>query len=251
MLVVQRVGGCQVWIAINSQARKSIDESLSHSQKFRLMLSLELLEYEKMPEARKVASKYLLLGCNGGRMKGFSCKKIPATWTQRCPSTNRLSIIRFYWWVILDCLFPKTVGLILAIEVLPNTSYFFAVAADSQFFDPVFTGKTIYSCKGDGLRMSFPNETGLEGVLVDNCLVTRWALGNTLLTVKDLIGNSVFPTRVFQPQRRQITGWCPMFSCGVHEGKMGVIKNINESRHWVTLEPVGSDNGYIMDTLCT
>jgi hypothetical protein len=57
MLVVQRVGRHQVRIAINTQAGKSIDESLSCSQKFRPMLSLMLSEYKRMPEEQKVVSK--------------------------------------------------------------------------------------------------------------------------------------------------------------------------------------------------
>jgi hypothetical protein len=39
---------------------------------------------------------------------------------------------------------------------------------------------------------------------------------------------------------------------GTHEGKTGMIKKINQTRHWVTLEPLGSaGNGYITETFCT
>jgi hypothetical protein len=79
--------------------------------------------------------------------------------------------------------------------------------ADSRFCNLVFPGQTIYSsCKGDGLRVSFPNETGLGDILVNNCLVTRWAFGNTLLTVNDMIGKLGMPNKSV-PTPKEADNW--------------------------------------------
>ena len=37
---------------------------------------------------------------------------------------------------------------------------------------------------------------------------------------------------------------------GIHEGKTGIIKKINESRHRVNLEPFVPGNNFIADALC-
>jgi hypothetical protein len=45
-----------------------------------------------------------------------------------------------------------------------------------------------FTCEGKGLRISFPLDTGLPDTVVDDYLVTKWAFGNTLLWVEDIIG---------------------------------------------------------------
>jgi hypothetical protein len=130
MSVVRNVDGRQVRIAINAQARKSIDESLSRSQMFRPMLSLVLSEYERMPEERKVVSNRLLHGRVRGGMNGFRCIKNPCNMD---PMSFYQPLIHYSLLLVshFGLSFPETVGLISAIEVLPNTSYFFAAAAET------------------------------------------------------------------------------------------------------------------------
>ncbi len=45
----------------------------------------------------------------------------------------------------------------------------------------------LFRCEGDGLQISFPTEE-FEDVLVDDYLVKKWAYGNTLLSVEEMIG---------------------------------------------------------------
>jgi hypothetical protein len=51
MSVVRRVGGQEVRISINAQARKLVDKSLSRSKKYLPMLEMVMLAYESMPES--------------------------------------------------------------------------------------------------------------------------------------------------------------------------------------------------------
>jgi hypothetical protein len=103
MSVVCKVGGKDVWIAINAQARKLVDASLASSQMYRPMLMMVLSEYEKVPESRKIISKSLLLGQDEGGMVGYHCIKIPAAWTL-FPSTIHSFTAPFScWWLILVC----------------------------------------------------------------------------------------------------------------------------------------------------
>jgi hypothetical protein len=56
------------------------------------------------------------------------------------------------------------------------------------FCDLFFKGQMLYTCKGSGLRTIYPQNTELEDTLVDDYLVKKWPLGNTLLLVEDSNG---------------------------------------------------------------
>lgn len=74
---IMNVDGKEVWIGINTQGRKSIDDCLSRSNKYWPLLQMVLSEYERMPNNRRVVSESLLHGQNGGGMLGFYCLKNP------------------------------------------------------------------------------------------------------------------------------------------------------------------------------
>ncbi len=130
MSVVRVVKGKEVRIAINAQARKSIDDCLSRSQLYRPMMTMVLEEYSKMPDSWKVVSKKLLLGGVGAGMQGFRCVKNlcnmdPMSYYQPFLHYSLLLVNHY------GLSFPETVGLMSAIEVVPNTSYFFSLAAEA------------------------------------------------------------------------------------------------------------------------
>lgn len=62
MLVIQKIGGKDVWISINAQAQKSVGECLAQSKMYAPIMLMVLSKYEKVPESRKVVSKSFLLG---------------------------------------------------------------------------------------------------------------------------------------------------------------------------------------------
>jgi hypothetical protein len=59
--------------------------------------------------------------------------------------------------------------------------------SDRKFCDLIFPGQMLFTCKGDGLRISFPSIMEAEDTVVDQYLVHQWAFDNTLLSVKDVI----------------------------------------------------------------
>jgi hypothetical protein len=126
------MGGKEKQIVINAQAQKSVDECLAHSQLYRPLISMVLSEYERMPESWKVVSPSLLLGRDEGGveggMAGFRCiqnlcNMDPMSFYQPFIHYTVLLVDRF------GLSFPERVGLIAAIEILPNISYYFAAAA--------------------------------------------------------------------------------------------------------------------------
>jgi hypothetical protein len=130
MSVVQRVGGKVVRIGINAQGRKSIDDCLSRTQRYCPLLKLVLNEYAKNPELRKVVSKNLLRGSIGGGLNGFPCVQNHCNMD---PMAYYQPFIHYSLQLVshFGLTFPKTVGLVLAIEVLPNTAYYFSAAAEA------------------------------------------------------------------------------------------------------------------------
>lgn len=60
--------------------------------------------------------------------------------------------------------------------------------SDKRFCDLVFPGQSIYSCDGDGLRVSIPNESEQEDTFIEDYLVTKWAFANTSITVEEMNG---------------------------------------------------------------
>jgi hypothetical protein len=58
--------------------------------------------------------------------------------------------------------------------------------SDARFCDLAFRGQMLFSCEGNYLRVSFDAKTGLQDMLIDEYLVTKWAFGNTLLTVEEM-----------------------------------------------------------------
>jgi hypothetical protein len=132
MLVIWTVGGKEKRIAINAQAQKSVDECLACSQLYWLLISMILSEYARMPESRKVVSPALLRGQDRGGveggMAGFRCIRNPCNMD---PMSFYQPFIH-YTVLLVDRFglsFPETVRLMAAIEILPNTSYYFAAAA--------------------------------------------------------------------------------------------------------------------------
>jgi hypothetical protein len=128
--VLRNVDGLNVRIGINAQARKLIDDCLSRSKRYRPMLERVLSECERMSESRKLVSKSLLHGRDGGGMLGFRCPKNPCNMDQMSyhePFINYLMLLVKHFGLT----FPETVGLMSVIEVLPNTAYFFCAAAEA------------------------------------------------------------------------------------------------------------------------
>jgi hypothetical protein len=128
--VVRTIGGKEVRISINAQARKSVDECLARSKMYAPLMSSVLSAYEEVPEARKVISKALVEGGDCAGMVGFRClmnrcNMDPMSYIQPFLHYSILLVQRF------GLTFPETVSLMAAIEVLPNTAYYFAAAAES------------------------------------------------------------------------------------------------------------------------
>jgi hypothetical protein len=57
-----------------------------------------------------------------------------------------------------------------------------------MFCDLLFPGHMLFTCEGDGLRISFPSNMESNDTVVDLYLVHQWAFDNTLMLVKDIIG---------------------------------------------------------------
>ncbi len=128
--VVQNVGGKDVRIAINAQARLSVDLCMSRSELYSPLITMVMSEYEKMPKSRKFLSPSSLLGQNAGGMTGFRCLKNACNMD---PMSYYSPFIHYSLRLVdhFGLSFPETVSLVSAIEVLPNTVYFFAAAAES------------------------------------------------------------------------------------------------------------------------
>jgi hypothetical protein len=56
------------------------------------------------------------------------------------------------------------------------------------FCDLAFEGQMLFKCEGDGLRVFFPSNGEAEDTLVEDYLIRKWAFGNTILLVEDVIG---------------------------------------------------------------
>jgi hypothetical protein len=142
MLVVRKVGGRLVRIGINAQGRKSIDLCLLRTHRFQPLVDLVMKEYHNMPDERKVVSKKLLGGKVGGGMNGFACIRNPCNMD---PMAFYQPFIHYSIRLVahFGLTFPETVGLLSAIEVLPNTVYYFSAAAEAMLsMEP----KELHSC---------------------------------------------------------------------------------------------------------
>ncbi len=127
---IMHVDGKDVRIGINAQGRKSIDDCLSRSNKYRPLLETVLSVYERMPDNRKVVSKTLLQGQDGGGIAGFHCLRNPCNMDPMSfcqPFLHYLTLLVEHFGLT----FPETVGVVAAIEILPNTAYFFCAAAEA------------------------------------------------------------------------------------------------------------------------
>jgi hypothetical protein len=111
LLVVRKVGGKEVWIAINAQARKSVDECPSHSKMYGPLIMIVLSEYDSMPESRQVLSKSSLLGRDVGGMVGLLCLKNPCNMD---PMSFYQPFIHYLLLLVdhFGLSFPETVSLI-------------------------------------------------------------------------------------------------------------------------------------------
>jgi hypothetical protein len=130
MLKVMNVDGKDVPIGINAQGRKSIDDSLSRSNQYRPLLQMVLSEYERMQNNRRVVSEALFNGTDGGGIHGFCCLKNPCNME---PMSYHQPFLHYATHLIkrFGLTFPVTVGVMSAIEVLPNTAYYFSAAAEA------------------------------------------------------------------------------------------------------------------------
>jgi hypothetical protein len=60
--------------------------------------------------------------------------------------------------------------------------------AAERFCNLAFWGQMVITCEGDGLRVSFLLNDKFEETVVDNFLVTKWAFGNTRLSLEEMNG---------------------------------------------------------------
>jgi hypothetical protein len=130
MSEIMNAGGKEVWIRINTQGRKSIDDCLSYLNKYWPLLQTVLSEYKRMSNNRRVLSESLLHGPDGGGMMGFRCLKNPCNMD---PMSFYQPFIHYLLLLIKHCglTLPEMVGSVPAIEVLPNTAYYFCTAAEA------------------------------------------------------------------------------------------------------------------------
>jgi hypothetical protein len=130
MSVIRHVRGRYVRIGLNAQGRKTIDESQSKSKMYGPIQDLVHEEYEKMPQKRTVVSRQLLLGGDRYGMDGFrsirqKCNMDPMGYYQ--PFLHyTLKLINHF-----GLSFPETISVVAAIEVNPNTAYYFAAASEA------------------------------------------------------------------------------------------------------------------------
>jgi hypothetical protein len=131
--VVRMYRGRKVRIGLNAQGRKAIDDKISRSDKYRPLLNLVLSEYDRMPTSRRFVTKDLLVAptvAGVAGLKGFGAVKSPCNMDPMGfyqPFIHYILLLVDHFGLSL----PETVGLISAIEVLPNTSYYFSAAAQA------------------------------------------------------------------------------------------------------------------------
>jgi hypothetical protein len=84
-----------------------------------------------MPNIRRVVSEALFNGTNGGGIHRFCCLKNPCNNME--PMLYHQPFLHYAMHLIkrFGLTFPETVGVMSAIEVLPNTTYYFSSAAEA------------------------------------------------------------------------------------------------------------------------
>jgi hypothetical protein len=124
------VDGKDARTGIKAQGRKTIDDCLSGSHKYCPLLETVSSEYKKMPNNCRVVLKALLQGQDFGGMAAFHCLRNPCNMD---PMSFHQPFLHYPLHRIkhVGFSFPETVGVVLAIEVLPNTAYYFFVAAEA------------------------------------------------------------------------------------------------------------------------
>ena len=128
--VIRRIDGKDVRVAINAQSRKSIDDSLARSKKFGPLLRMVADEYASIGDNRKFISTAMFDGVVAKGVEGFVCIRNPCNMD---PFGYYQPFLHFGLLLVkhYQLSFPETVGMVTAMEVVPNTSYFFALAAQS------------------------------------------------------------------------------------------------------------------------
>jgi hypothetical protein len=128
--VVRKVGGKEVRIAINAQGRRSIDDCLSRSTTYGPLIAMVVETFESMPPSRQILSKSSFDKHNVGGMAGFLCTKSPC---HMDPMSFYQPFLHYSLLLVnhFGLSFPETVSIISAIEVVPNTAYWFSVAAQA------------------------------------------------------------------------------------------------------------------------
>jgi hypothetical protein len=121
MSKVMNVDGKDVRVGINAQGRKSIDDCQSRSNQYRPLLQMVLSEYKRMPSIRRVVSDALFNRKDGGGIHGFRCLKNPCNME---PMSNHQPFLHYSTHLTkrFGLTLPETVGVMSAIEVLPNTA---------------------------------------------------------------------------------------------------------------------------------
>jgi hypothetical protein len=130
MSKVMNVDGKDVRAGINAQGRKSIEICQSRSNQYWPLLQMVLSEYKRMPSIHRVVSDALFNGKGGGGIHGFRCLKSPCNMepmSYHQPFLHYLAHLTERFGLTL----PETVGVMSAIEVLPNTAYYFCAAAQA------------------------------------------------------------------------------------------------------------------------
>jgi hypothetical protein len=130
MSKVMNVGGKDVRIGINAQGRKSIDDYLSRSNQYPPLLQMVLSEYKRMPNICRVVLEALFNGTGVGGTHGFCCLKNPCNME---PMSYHQPFLHYAMHLIkrFGLTFPETVGVMSAMEVLPNTAYYFSAAVEA------------------------------------------------------------------------------------------------------------------------
>lgn len=136
--VIRNINGIDQRVAVNAQGRRSVDESIDRSRMYGPMLRMVADEYERMPEERKVVSRALLVGRDLVGMHGFRCIKNPCNMD---PMAYYQPFLHYTLRLIehFGLSFPETMSVVAAIEVVPNTAYFFSAAAEALLATPQAT----------------------------------------------------------------------------------------------------------------
>ena len=133
--VIRRINGKDVRVAFNAQSRKSIDDSLARSKKYGPILKMVADEYGSISHNRKAVTTSLFEGAPAKGVTGLSCVRNPCNMD---PFGYYQPFLHFGLLLVnhYQLSYPETISMVAAMEVVPNTCYFFALAAQSLLQRP-------------------------------------------------------------------------------------------------------------------